>query len=111
MYCFMKTGLPSVACTSSVCNLVLATSVEDLEMILLNLDSSIFNTLIFHLSASVESRSLVSGHSWLPFPCCCLLDNLEVVSLVPLSCHNTSAWLVCNFSVSQVAGVLLHLSF
>ena len=62
VYCFMKTRLPSVTCTSSVCNLVLPTSVEDLEMILPNLDSSIFNTLIIHLSASVVSLSLVSGH-------------------------------------------------
>ena len=62
VYCFMKTGLPSVTCTSSVCNLVLPTSVEDLETILLNPDSSIFNTLIFHLYASIVSLSLVLGH-------------------------------------------------
>ena len=62
VYCFTNTGLPSVTCTSRVCNLVLPTSVEDLEIILPNLDSSIFNTLIFHLSASAVSPSLVLGH-------------------------------------------------
>ena len=62
VYCFTNTGLPSVTCTSSVCNLFLPTSVEDLEIILPNLDSSIFNTVVFHLSASAVSPSLVSGH-------------------------------------------------
>ena len=62
VYCFMKTGLPSVTCTFSVCNLVLPTSVDDLEMILPNLDSSMFNTLLFHLSASIVSPSFVSDH-------------------------------------------------
>ena len=69
VYCFTNTGLPSVTCTSRVCKLVLPTSVEDLEIILPNLYSSIFNTISFPLICirGISKLSVRSFHNGFHF--------------------------------------------